>query len=358
MVLEPAVAAAVDARAYLFDKVLFEQPKKGVTLFLATPLLPEAAVDPQQSTLLVGSGSSPVVIKVMPHPQRPTHKGCVDDALAEIGALQLLQQQPHHSNTIHLLDCMQDKDFLYLVLPYLSGGDLFSLVEEAGDQPISESTAASYIRQMAKGLLFMKQTAGLAHHDVSLENVMLTDKEQGQVKIIDLGMCLRVPDRTCVDDDEPEPVYLRPQRCRGKPSYLAPEVVLEEPCDPFAADVWSLGICMYILLTGRPLYSSPHDQAFKAMARGGVRQVVALYETFGLHLSPCAKDLVCSMLDADATQRPTLEEVLEHPFLAVRRTPMVGEMVIPEEECRSCPSTPRSHTNPITGEPQQPLAIQ
>lgn len=98
-------------------------------------------------------------------------------------------------------------------------------------------------------------------------------------------------------------------------SYLAPEVVYEEPHDPFAADVWSLGVCLYTMLTGRPLYSSPSDQAFKVMARGGVRQVLALYENFGLRVSQVAKDLLCLMLHADPSRRPTLEEVLHSPFL-------------------------------------------
>jgi len=249
-----------DPRAYLFEKVLMEQPKKGVTLFLATPLRPDTT-DDQQDNLLIPSGER-VVIKVVPHPSHDHPSAAtttsssssspimmVDDPLAEIGALQLLQQQPHHPNTIHLLDSFQDQDFLYMVLPYLSGGDLFQLVEEMGERRLPEATVASYITQMASGLLMMKQN-GLAHHDVSLENVSKTSPEEDQIKIIDLGMCLHVPRSSSRgggegnDGGQQSPVYLKPQRCRGKPSYLSPQIVREESCDPYAADVWSLGVCL------------------------------------------------------------------------------------------------------------------
>jgi len=76
-----------------------------------------------------------------------------------------------------------------------------------------------------------------------------------------------------------------------------------------------LFIIIAFYLPTRPLYSSPHDPAFKALARGRVRQVVALYETFGLHMSPPAKDLLYQMLHNEPTKRITLEQVLQHPFL-------------------------------------------
>ena len=159
--------------------------------------------------------------------------------------------------------------------------------------------------------MYMKQTAGLAHHDVSLENVMFSDEQQDHVKLIDLGMCLRVPS----SGGGPQPTHLTPQSCRGKPSYVAPEVVREEACDPFASDVWSLGVCLYAMLMGRPLYNSPEDLAFSVMANGGIKDIVEAYEAYGLRPSETAKDLVYLMCQSDPSHRITLEEVLLHPFL-------------------------------------------
>jgi len=59
--------------------------------------------------------------------------------------------------------------------------------------------------------------SGLAHHDVSLENVTHSDKEGDHIALIDLGMCLRVPQPpTTMEGTSSRPIHLTPQRCRGK----------------------------------------------------------------------------------------------------------------------------------------------
>ena len=298
-----------DRLAYAIEDVLTRHPNTGVTLLLAIPVV---VPNDTSATCWVRCDGAPVVIKAAPKPNKSVT--CGDNPLHEIAAMQHLSRQQDHPHIIRLLDCFQDHGFVYAVLPYLSGGDLFAKLEQVeGNKGLTEADAATYMRQMTEGLLFMKQTAGLAHHDVSLENVVLTSKQQGIAQIIDLGMCLRVP--VLNEKSKDGQVMLFPQSCCGKASYMAPEVVQEEPFDPFAADVWSLGVCLYTMLTGRPLYNSPDDAAFSVMAEGRVKEVVDTYETYGLTLSSCAKELVCSMLHADPRKRPTLESVLQHRFL-------------------------------------------
>jgi len=153
----------------------------------------------------------------------------------------------------------------------------------------------------------------------SLENFIRNDKpdaDEGEIEVIDLGMCLQVPHMEEEDSEGHRlPVFLHAESCKGKPNYLSPERVREEEFDAFSSDIWSLGVCFYTLLTGRPVYSSPEDHAFRALARGGVKKVISLYEGYGLILPPQAKDLVCHMLHCDSMSRPTLEEILQHPYL-------------------------------------------
>ena len=169
-----------------------------------------------------------------------------------------------HPNVITLLDVLEDQSHFYLVLPYLRNGDLFDYMKGYGKGGIPVSEALSFFSQvrrvktcqdirhtcttittlilllllplqMVAGLLFMKQQ-GLAHHDVSLENVGMTSKTS--VQIIDLGMSINVPGVSpltnttktinAINSSESSthrtPVYLAPQRSSGKHAYVAPEV--------------------------------------------------------------------------------------------------------------------------------------
>lgn len=307
LVLQPVSSSSrPNTISYAFSQLIKEDPEKGVTIFMATPKITQVGSSPH----LVTCGSH-VVVKATRQPYRSVIT--VDNPISEVAAMQRLQQFPEHPNVISLMDCLQDEEFVYLVLPYISGGDLFARVDGAGGVGLEEAEAAYYFKQMAEGLRHMKTTCGLAHHDISLENVMLSPTSTGPVaKIIDLGMCMMSP-------KIPSPgefIYLTPMSGCGKASYVAPEVVREEACDPFASDVWSLAVCLYIMLTGRPFYASPHDQSFKVMEKaGGIKQILDIYENYGLHISRNARDLIIRMLHHNPDQRYTLEEVLQHPFV-------------------------------------------
>jgi len=300
--------------AYSLEKVLVEQKKKGVTILLATPVVEDSTI-PHHSNYLICCGPQ-VVIKAVPKNISSSSSPIpmADSPYTEVAALQHLRH--HHPHIIQLLDVMEDDDCVYLVFPYLPGGDLFSIVDEAGSEGLEEEEAKKYFVDMVRGLLSLKHHH-LAHHDVSLENAMVG--EDGHVQMIDLGMSLLVvvppPSSSSSRGHQQQQVLLTPRSCRGKPSYLSPECVREEAFDPFKSDMWSLGVSFYTLFTGRPLYSSPEDQSFKALSKGGVKRVVTVYEAYGLKLPPGAKDLLYQMLDANPSKRPTLEDLLHHPFL-------------------------------------------
>ena len=105
---------------------------------------------------------------------------------------------------------------------------------------------------------------GVAHRDMSPENLMVHD---GNVYIIDLGMCLRIPSLHDDHDDNghdivndsiryhpDERALIAPQTVCGKWYYLSPEVCLsEEPFDGPAVDLWAAGVILFIMLTGIPV---------------------------------------------------------------------------------------------------------
>ena len=135
----------------------------------------------------------------------------------------------------------------------------------------------------------------------------------GVCKLIDLGMSSRLS-----ADGTGPPAFLRYLTAYGKPSYMSPEAAFQEPVDPFAADVWSLGILLYMLLTGSPLYGTRSDDAFVLLRLGRLDEVLASYKSFGVtSLSPQARDLIGAMLNPDPRLRLTLAQVRDHPWMGV-----------------------------------------
>lgn len=170
--------------------------------------------------------------------------------------------------------------------------------------------------------------------DVSLENLMATPVCGGKsvhVTLLDLGMASEL----CGGEgpmEGPRTVSRGASTgrvLRGKPSYLAPEAVLgvcsvEGPLDVGALDVWAVGVVLFILLTSCPLYSCPEDPAFGALCpqgpspnTQGLDELVSHYASMGLKRpSDGAMDLLRRLLHPLPSQRATLQQIANHPWLA------------------------------------------
>lgn len=121
------------------------------------------------------------------------------------------------------------------VLPFYSGGDLFSMLENNG--PFDEATTAFYAAQIAHMLSFL-HSKNIVYRDLKLENLMVN--ENGYLVLIDFGSCKVIEEKTelqCSFD--------------GSIDYMAPEVISGEG-HGMMADWWSFGIVVYELLCGKP----------------------------------------------------------------------------------------------------------
>ncbi|POM80546.1 CAMK protein kinase [Phytophthora palmivora] len=206
------------------------------------------------------------------------------------------------TNLLLLEEEVQCGGNLYLIFPFCSGGDLFDVVRHSPlDGRLPETTARRFLRDVVRGLLCMKQN-GLAHRDISLENILLD--AEGVCHVCDFGLTvkhnkLQAPGRV------------------GKAWYMAPEVyAAKERYDPLQADIWSLGVLLAIMLAGAPLVEKPtcDDRQFRVLSHGG--GVRKLRRIFRGKLSEVVLDLMDKLLTMDPRKRPTLEQVLEHPFLS------------------------------------------
>ncbi len=147
-----------------------------------------------------------------------------------------------HPNIVRAYDVDNDGDTHYLVMEYVKGHDLQSVVKEKG--PLDYDAAADYIAQAAEGLQHAHD-ASLIHRDIKPANLLLDDANT--VKILDLGLALMSN-----DDDKASLTIAHNENVLGTADYLSPEQALNSHKVNHLADIYSLGCTLYYLLTGHP----------------------------------------------------------------------------------------------------------
>lgn len=140
-----------------------------------------------------------------------------------------------HPNVIDLFDVYEDQNSVHLVLELCSGGELFDRI--VAQERYSEAAAAAVVRQIARGLMALHQ-ANIVHRDLKPENCLFLNKsEDSPLKIMDFGL-------SSVEEFTDPVVGLF-----GSIDYVSPEA-LSQGTITSKSDMWSLGVIMYILLSG------------------------------------------------------------------------------------------------------------
>ena len=235
---------------------------------------------------------------------------CPEEPMEEVRSLRALQDAAGgaHPNVVRLLDTFEHSGFFWIVLEFCEGGELFEdIMERAKTGAINHAHNLALVEQMARGLAIV-HAVDIAHLDVSLENYLIA--ADGTVKLCDFGLA--------------QEVHLPLTAPRGKALYMAPEVALPklqetvEDYDPRSADVFSLGICLFMMSAGFRPFEKPSvkDSRFVFLLKHGPR---ALLEKFNIHVP----EAVLEILDMTLTLpkgRSNLREVLGALLQRVRHS--------------------------------------
>uniref|UniRef100_A0A8C0IMC4 Polo kinase n=1 Tax=Chelonoidis abingdonii TaxID=106734 RepID=A0A8C0IMC4_CHEAB len=195
-----------------------------------------------------------------------------------------------HQHVVGFHRHFADRDNIYMILEYCSHKSLAHILKAR--KTLTEPEVRYYLRQIIAGLRYLHQQ-GIIHRDLKLSNFFLT--KNMQVKIGDLGLATR-----------DEQAGRRLGVVCGTPNYLAPEVIAKKG-HSFQSDIWALGCILYTALTGCSPFEITHKQEMYQCIREG------RYSTPN-HLSPGARKLIGRLLAPSPSERPSLEEVLEHEF--------------------------------------------
>lgn len=210
---------------------------------------------------------------------------------------QLLSGHPHIAS---LVETLEDEVAVHLILELAEGGELLQCVGAPGAPPPTEAFVARHVRAMAR-FLAHAHALGILHRDVKLENFLLSSADLGTatIKAADFGLS----------------TFLRPgersvRGVVGSAYYMAPEVLV----GPYgtAADIWSLGVVLHILLSGlAPFPGDTEVEVWTAAARARLR----FSEEPWTRVSAPARRLVRAMLSRDPSKRPTAAQIARHPWV-------------------------------------------
>uniref|UniRef100_A0A8D1Y4A4 non-specific serine/threonine protein kinase n=1 Tax=Sus scrofa TaxID=9823 RepID=A0A8D1Y4A4_PIG len=226
---------------------------------------------------------------------RASRRGvCREEIEREVGIL----RQVLHPNVITLHDVFENRTDVVLILELVSGGELFDFL--AQKESLSEEEATSFIKQILDGVNYL-HAKKIAHFDLKPENIMLLDKNIPipHIKLIDFGLAHEIEDGV-----EFKNIF-------GTPEFVAPEIVNYEPLG-LEADMWSIGVITYILLSG----ASPFLGDTKQETLANITAVSYNFdEEFFSQTSELAKDFIRKLLVKETRKRLTIQEALRHPWI-------------------------------------------
>ncbi|KAA0157323.1 hypothetical protein FNF27_06148 [Cafeteria roenbergensis] len=207
-----------------------------------------------------------------------------------------IMKMVRHPNVVKLHEVLASRTKIFIVLELVTGGELFDKIVAEGR--FSEETARFYFRELIGGVRYC-HSKGVAHRDLKPENLLLDPRSN--LKISDFGLSALY-----TGEGDSTRTTLLHTTC-GTPNYVAPEVLNDKGYDGRAADVWSCGVILYVLLAG----FLPFDE--DTMSKLFAKIQKAEYQ-FPVWIKESARDLIAKILVPDPTKRLTVDDIMTHPW--------------------------------------------
>ncbi|CAL5346367.1 unnamed protein product [Camellia sinensis] len=241
-----------------------------------------------------------VAIKILDKEKVLKHK-MIAQIKREISTMKLIR----HPNVIRMYEVMASKTKIYIVLEYVTGGELFDKIlqnqfhamssSQASKGRLKEDEARKYFQQLINAVDYC-HSRGVCHRDLKPENLLLD--ANGALKVSDFGLSA-LPQQVREDG-------LLHTTC-GTPNYVAPEVINNKGYDGANADLWSCGVILFVLMAGYLPFEEPNLMAL-------YKKIFKADFTCPPWFSSSAKKLIKRILDPNPLTRITIAEVIENDW--------------------------------------------
>jgi CRP-like cAMP-binding protein/tRNA A-37 threonylcarbamoyl transferase component Bud32 len=202
----------------------------------------------------------------------------------------------NHPFVVNMVAAFQDDFNLYLVLEFVNGGELYSLLQNQGK--LSEPWARLYIGELALAFYYFSQLH-IVYRDLKPENLLID--AGGHMKITDFGLAKEVTSRTYT-------------MC-GTPDYLAPEII-KNSGHGRGVDYWALGVVCFEMLTGLPPFYQADGRSEQTLQR-----ILKEKPKFPASFPREARSFVMALLERDSSKRlgcleNGVQDIMTHPWFA------------------------------------------
>ncbi|KAJ7559565.1 hypothetical protein O6H91_04G091400 [Diphasiastrum complanatum] len=236
-----------------------------------------------------------VAIKVLDKEKLLKHK-MVEQIKREISTMKLVK----HPNIVQLHEVLASKTKIYIVIEYITGGELFDKIVKKGR--LQEDEARKYFQQLINAVDYC-HSRGVYHRDLKPENLLLD--ADGNLKVSDFGLSA-LPQQLRADG-------LLHTTC-GTPNYVAPEVINNKGYNGATADLWSCGVILFVLMAGYlPFDESNLMNLYRKIYRAEFR--------CPSWFSTGARRLVSRILYPNPKSRITIPHILENEWFKKRYMP-------------------------------------
>ena len=216
----------------------------------------------------------------------------------EINALKKLRDGPY---IVRLLDVFRGPEQTYLVMEQMGGGDVLDRLVEK--EVFSENESRRISRKLIEAVVFCHKKR-VAHRDIKLENILLTDRlDDTKIKLADFG---------CAHPFIPGEKSLK-TLC-GSPQYAAPELYMHENGYDERCDIWSIGVVIFIILGGYAPFEGSTVELPGIICEGFFSFPAVYWD----EISENAKSLISKLLVVTPDDRATLVDALDSEWLRRR----------------------------------------